>query len=149
MVQVTLTASEFEKIHNVLCNLQYHQDNKVVEQVEAIREALRGAYQQEREVTDRRYDHYAQVKKEAGLTSIWSISEVEDLNDTHPYVGVTSVTYKDHWGDKTIVMPVFNLNWMSLYLAADACIKESGDDHHVFIEAFKQQGNTLLLVTGS
>jgi hypothetical protein len=149
MNPVTLTANEFKTIHNALCDLQWYGDNKVVEQVEAIREALQGAYKQEREIMDRRYDHYSQVKKDAGLTSIWSISEVEDLNDTHPYEGVKYVSYKDHWGNGVVTQSINGSTWAALYVAANACIRDSGDEHHVYIEGFKQQGNTLVLITGS
>ena len=35
--------------------------------------------------TDEKYDHYDSVRNELGLTSIWSIFEVENLSERHPY----------------------------------------------------------------
>jgi hypothetical protein len=42
--------------------------------------------------------------------------------------------------------------WASLYIAADTLIRESGDNHHIFIEAFKQSSispEILFVTTGS
>ena len=149
MVPVSLTASEFQAINNVLCKLQWHKDSKVVEQVEAIREALKGAYKQERDEYDRRSDHYNSVKKEFCLTTVWSVTEVDNLFVPHSYEGVKYVSYKDHWGNGVVTKAINGNTWAALYIAADACIRDSGDDHHVFIEDFRKSGDTLLLTTGS
>jgi hypothetical protein len=42
--------------------------------------------------------------------------------------------------------------WAALWVAANACIRDSGDDHHIFIEDFRpdpEDARTLLLSTGS
>ena len=146
---VTVKASDFSKIHNALWHIQYNNGN-VTEQIEVIRAALQDAYAQEDKASRIKSDHYGQVKKELGLDAIWSIYEVNNLSDTHTYQGVTTVTYKNHWGERgDVVVPVNGLTWAALYVAANAAIRESGDEHHVFIEGFQQVDDTLILVTGS
>lgn len=145
---VTLKAEEFKTIHNALWAIQY--GNKDVEQqIEIIRGALKGAYDQEGAAFDRKSEHFSSVKNELGLRTIWSIYEVENLGEPHPFEGIATVTYKDHWGKNPVVKPVNGLTYAALYVAADAAIRDSGDEHHVFIEQFKQVGDTLLLTTGS
>lgn len=145
---VMLTAEEFKTIHNTLWAMQYQgMDGKTG--AEKIREALAGAYAQESKAFSRKSDHYGEVRKELGLDAIWSIHEVENLSDRHPFEGVTTVTYKNHWGVNPVVVPVNGSTWAALYVAGNAAIRDSGDDHHVFIEQFKKVGDTLVMTTGS
>jgi hypothetical protein len=149
MVPVTLTAKEFEAIHNVLWYLGQIDKPEVQSLVEELRGALAGAYKQEEAVRDRRYDHYSQVKKDLGLDTIWSVTEVDNLSDNHPYEGAKYVSYKDHWGNGVVTQAINGNTWAALYVAANACIRDSGDEHHVYIEDFRKSGDTLLLTTGS
>ena len=146
---VTLKADDFSKIHNALWELQYNKGN-VTEQVEVIREALKDCYRQDMQAYQRLTDHYDQVKKDLGLCTTWSISEVKDLNQPFTYTNIRTVTHKDHWGENgDVVVPVNGNTWAALYVAANAAIRDSGDEHHTFIEGFRQVGDTLVLVTGS
>jgi hypothetical protein len=149
MVPVTLTAKEFETIHNALWYLGQIDKPEVQSLVEEIRGALKGAYEQEQAIKDRRYDHYSQVKQDLGLDAIWSVTEVDNLSEPHPYEGVKYVTYKRFWGEGIVTQAIHGNTWAALYVAANACIRDSGDDHHVFIEDFRKSGDTLLLTTGS
>jgi hypothetical protein len=149
MVPVTLTAKEFETIHNALWYLGQVDKPEVQSLVGEIRGALKGAYEQEQAIKDRRYDHYSQVKKDLGLDTIWSVTEVDNLSEPHPYEGVKYVTYKRFWGEGVVTQAIHGNTWAALYVAANACIRDSGDDHHVFIEDFRKSGDTLLLTTGS
>ena len=149
MVPVTLTAKEFETIHNALWYLGQVDKPEVQSLVEDIRGALKGAYEQEQAIKDRRYDHYSQVKTDLGLDAIWSVTEVDNLSEPHPYEGVKYVTYKRFWGEGIVTQAINGNTWAALYVAANACIRDSGDDHHVFIEDFRKSGDTLLLTTGS
>ena len=146
---VKLTGKEFQTIHNALWGLSSLNNTEVNQQVELIHQALQGAYQQERENTERRYDHYRQVKTEHGLDAIWSITEVDNLFVPHPYEGVKYVFYKGFWGEGIVTQAIHGNTWAALYVAANACIRDSGDEHHVFIEDFRKSGDTLLLTTGS
>ena len=63
---VTLKADDFKTIHNALWQLQYN-NGDLTEQVEAIREALKECYEQDREAANRLYAHYESVRKDLGL----------------------------------------------------------------------------------
>ena len=100
----------------------------------------------------RKKDHYDSVRQELGLRSFWSIYEVENLSERHPFEGADTVAYSDHWGEKTVAVPINGSTWAALYVAADACIRDSGDEHHVYIERFKPNvisPKVLFLTTGS
>jgi len=140
---VTLSAEEFTRIHNALC----FAPNKGLEAtVDAIREALAGAYRQEEQDFDRKMDYYGRFKAENKLEAIWSMYEIEEhgfLRD-HPYASDAFVCYQGGH------VPVFGSTWGDVYRAADWAIRNSGDQHHIFIEAFElRNGNELHLVTGS
>ena len=78
LTDVTLKASDFSKIHNALWQLQYN-NGDMTEQVEIIREALKDCYAQDQAASDRLYQHYESVRKDLGLTTIWSITEVDNM----------------------------------------------------------------------
>ena len=160
---VTLTADEFKKIHNALCELRSVREtldgvvrepitDKMARAIGAMEKGLQGAYAQDHADMDRKQDHYDRIKEELGLKSIWSVFEVSDLSTRHPFEGATKVVYKDHWGDKPTECRINGLTWAALWVAADACIRDSGDNHHVFIELFRVKEDdptVLFLITGS
>lgn len=162
-VSPTLTVEEFKTIHNALCDMRsvYQTLEGVVREPitdklsKAIREMETGlarAYEEDDKAFSRKSDHYSDVAEELGLKSIWSVYEVDNLSDRHPFEGADRVVYKDHWGGKPVQCSINGLTWAALYVAADACIRDSGDDHHVFIELFrpsKDDPRTLILSTGS
>lgn len=161
METVTLHAEDFKTVHNTLCELRSltermtHSMIKVEEVqriVESFEQGLKNCYEQERNIWTVKNDHYDAVKQELGLSSIWSIYEVEELAQPHPYGAVTKVIYRDHWGEQPVECAVNGLTWAALWVAADACIRDSGDEHHVFVERFRRDKNdpkTLVLTTGS
>jgi hypothetical protein len=140
---VTLTAEEFKQIHNALC---FAHTDGIQKTVETIRAALKGAYEQDNAAFDRKYDYYARFKAEHKLEAIWSMYEIGEhgfLQD-HPYSSDAFVVYQGGH------VPVFGNTWGDIYRAADWAIRNSGDQHHIFIEAFElKNGNELHLVTGS
>ena len=109
----------------------------------------------ERTEFDRKYDHYNSVQNELGLTAVSSIFEIEDLYAEHGLGDNIEIAYvkdQDHWGDKTTSMGVAGKTWASLFVAADDCIRESGDRHHIYIEQFVRSSidsNVFFLRTGS
>ena len=146
----TLTAEEFATIHNTLCAMEYQgMDAKTA--AEKIREALAGAYEQDHKAFDTKHDHYSQVKKELGLDAIWSVYEVDNLSERHPFEGATKVIYRAYGsGDQEVA--INGSTWAALYVAGNALIRDSGDNHHVFIEQFKQSSinpEILFMATGS
>jgi hypothetical protein len=102
---------------------------------------------------DIKFDHYNDVKHQSGLLSVWSIFEVENINDLSG-LEAESLVYKDHWGHDQAVsvpLPEGNIKWWDLWVAANKAIIESTDLHHIFIEDFQKSpdGKTLFLRTGS
>jgi len=159
----TLTAEEFKTVHNALCDLDsvVHRLEDVLNpelykllarSASQIRKGLAGAYEQDNKSFSAKSSHFEEVQKELGLRSIWSVYEVDNMSDRHPFEGADRVVYKDHWGGKPVSCSINGSTWAALYVAADACIRDSGDDHHVFIERFtpaKDDARTLILSTGS
>ena len=93
---------------------------------------------------------FYEIKEANGFVSMWSIYDgVNDPNELSPYEGKT-MTYLDNWGEPVeVTLPPGKLTWLQLWEAADKCIKESGDKHHVFVEGFRKNGGILELITGS
>jgi hypothetical protein len=148
---VTLSKEDFKTIHNTLWEMQYRGMSSEVG-AELIRAALQKAYEQDHAAFERKHQQFDAVRVGAKLQSIWSIYEVDDLSQPHPYVGATEVCYRDHWGDAPVHETIPGPTWADLYTAADRCIARSGDGHHVFIEAFDtvaNQPHQLRLTTGS
>ena len=102
--------------------------------------------------TDAKFGHYNVVKKELALSTEWSIYEVEDLYVEHPFANAKQVVYKNHWGKKSVSTEINGNTFAALYVAADNCIGQSQDQHHVFIEDFVPDATDptiLYLTTGS
>ena len=156
----TLTSEEFKQIHNGLCDL-----HRAISQLEdilspdvlkllrqshhQIHTALNGAHDQEDRVFERNRKHYESVQKELRLDAIWSMFEIDDLNKPHPFEGVVKVVYRDHWRKNPVSCAILGNTWAALYMAANSCIRDSGDNHHVFIENFTKEDDVLILSTGS
>jgi len=160
----TLTADEFKAVHNGMCRLAaiigemedtIHPQllQRLLKAKTEIADGLKGAYEQDDAAFERKSTHYGQVQEELGLSAVWSMYQVDNLSEPHPYAGATTVIYTDHWGDKDAVrVPITGLTWAALYVAANAAIRDSGDTHHIYIENFrisKEDATTLVLSTGS
>jgi len=160
----TITAEEFKTIHNALWQLDCITEklgsvlkpdlhSELAKISKTIRKGLKGAYEQDNAAFKRRHNHFDDVKSQMGfVNSEWSLYEVEDLNERHPFEGVTRMLYKDHWGESPVTCEITGSTWVALWVAANACIRDSGDGHHVFIENFtvsKKDPETLILSTGS
>lgn len=159
----TLTPEEFKQVHNGLCNLEntlsrleevLNQDlfMRLRKAAGEIRRGMAGAYDQDHKASDRKYNLFKSFAEENELKSTWSVYEVENFGDPHPFTNATTLNYKDHWGEKEATVAIKGNSWGDLYKAADECVKLSGDSHHAFIEAFRQSSinkNVLFLVTGS
>jgi hypothetical protein len=159
----TLTAEEFKIIHNGLCELNgvaQHLEGvinpalveRLLHGVAEIQRGLDNAYNQDNQAFETKSSHYTQVQEELKLSSIWSEYDVNNMSDRHPFEGADRVVYKNHWGKEPVSCSINGLTWSALYVAADACIRNSGDNHHVFIEQFtpdKDDPRTLILSTGS
>lgn len=159
----TLTSDEFKTIHNALCDLDSVVSRledvlkpelyvKLAKTATDIRKGLKGAYDQDNKAFDRMYKMSEEAMKKINASSVWSIYDIKDFNDLHPFSGAEMILYKDHWGGKPAGAKIQGNTWLDLYRAADLCIKESGDNHHMFIEALTPMNPdnlVLVLSTGS
>lgn len=138
-----LTAEEFRTIHNALCEIRSVYGSlagvvreeiteRLAKAIADMEKGLANAYKQDDEVFNTKNKHYVNEAIHYKLDSVWSIFEVADLYTTHPYTGATKIKFGDQYTHITDTGP----EWIDLYIAADAAIKASGDQHHIFIEAF-------------
>lgn len=147
----TLTAEEFKTIHNALCSLDSINNDKVAKLVEEMRGALANAYEQDNTAFETKFDYYSSVRNELGLTAVWSMYEVDNLSERHPFEGATKLIYRAYGAGDQIV-EINGSTWASLYVAANALIRDSGNENHIYIENFQQSSinpDILLLSTGS
>lgn len=155
METVTLRGEDFKVLHNTLWELGNIDDERVQALVERIRKvALKDAYEQEHAQFETKHDYYTEYQRGHGLRSTWSIFElpVGGFDQVDPFKGATHVEYTEHWGDEPVIEEIAGPTWGDLYRAADRCIQRSGDEHHVFIEAFRpvaEKPQILRLTTGS
>ena len=160
----TITADEFKTIHNALWDMGQtiaklegvvHPTlmTQLLKSHSEIRKGLNGAYEQDEKSFDQKSNHYEDIANQLSLReSTWSIYEVEDMSDRHPFEGADRVVYKDHWGKRPVSCSVHGMTWAALFVAANSCIRDSGDKHHRYIERFTpdaEDPRTLILSTGS
>jgi hypothetical protein len=162
-ISPTLTLEEFKKVHNGLCDLRHACDRLenvlhpemyqlLIKAKNLIRDGLNGVYEQEEREYNRKNSHYESVKKELGLSTAWSMLEVDNLYGPHTFSDADRVVYRHHWGPKPVQASIKGNTWAALWRAADECIKTSDDNHHIFIENFTVEDDdyrTLILSTGS
>lgn len=160
----TITADEFKIIHNAVCDLDGLCQRleevlkpelyiRLLKARDQIRRGLKSAYEQDNQAYERKSNHYDDIKAQLDFKfSEWSMFEVDDLNERHPYEGADRLVYRNHWGDEPVEYQIIGSTWLALWTAANACIRDSGDTHHVYIEAFRQDKDnprTLILYAGS
>jgi len=90
--------------------------------------------------------------------TIWSISDI-DLEAPHPFANAKFVRYKtsyfwrdfSHENETDIILrkAIPGPTWLDLWRVANALIIETGDLHHIYIEAFAPSDDSLNLITGS
>jgi hypothetical protein len=163
METVVLKGDDFSTVHNTLCELREIEMrlNEVLkpEMVERLHRVIKGfeagladAYAQDNAAFESKMEYYDAIRVGAKLRAIWSIYDVTDMTQDHPYEGALQVAYKEHWGGQPVFAEIQGSTWADLYRAADQCIRNSGDDHHIFIEQFRHnpdEPTQLLLSTGS
>jgi hypothetical protein len=104
------------------------------------------------EELDNKFDYFDNISDQHLFKTIWSVYEVEDINDL-AFTGTDLILrYSHHWGEETLTraLPSYP-TWLDMWKAANSLINESGDDHHIFIEDFVLDPETKLieLYTGS
>lgn len=131
-------------LHNARCYfLQFKEKYSEVFGKEVVRDFNQAmkyfleAHNPIREIEDKRsedrFEHYEAMRKYYGLSAVWSMIEYDRLDDSTDR-DVKTIKYHD------IIIPVVKrpehpwLRWTDVYEACDKAIKESGDEHHIFIE---------------
>lgn len=162
--QYTISGENFKRVHKAACDL-----NQIASRLEgilnedmskrlhnAIKELYAGlaeAHEQDHNAFDARSKHFEEVGFEEGFTTNWSMYEVTNLDEPHPWPSAERVVYDGHWGDTApnVDLKSMGNTWRDLWAAADYAINQSGDRHHVFIEGFRPTngGKDLELLTGS
>ena len=162
MSAYTITKEEFKNVTNGAWEIRHAVERldgilgddfmaKLNAGINKLELGLESVHKQDQTDFDSKFAHYDTIRKDLSLDTTWSVYEVNNLNDRHPYLGAVKLCYKDHWGTP-VEKAIVGTTWVSLYVAANACIRDSGDDHHTFIEQFtpsKEDASILLLTTGS
>jgi hypothetical protein len=154
METVTLRGEDFKIIHNTLCdlrNLVGRMEQSMIKTsefdriIEGFQMGLKDAYEQDTATFDSKMDYYGDFQRENGLAAIWSVYElpIHGFLFDHPFPSDAFVVYKDQH------CAIYGQTWADVYRAADQCIRNSGDLHHIFIENFELWGKELRLTTGS
>jgi hypothetical protein len=154
METVTLRGEDFKIIHNTLCDLRnlvsrmeqsMIKTNEFDRIIEGFQIGLRDAYEQDTSSFDLKMDYYREFQRDNGLETIWSVYElpVHGFLRDHPFPSDAFVVYKDQH------CAIYGQTWADVYRAADQCIRNSGDLHHIFIENFELWGKEVRLTTGS
>jgi len=157
MADIVITQQQFKRIHNALYYLDISRDQlegmlhpdlvrQITGSLTELRAALAECYQQDEIEFDRQHLYYQSMQTINGLQACWSIYEVKDLHQPHPYTQAKTVAYQGH------SRPILDSNWLALWQAADGLIIDSGDHHHCFIEGFEPDPSdptNLNLSTGS
>lgn len=159
---VIVTAKEFTRLHNAICSLDAlvneldgaigaDLQKRLTSTRDELRNSLKSAYKQDNDTFDAKLEHYRTVAEEMKLNSVWSIFSVKNLNAQHSFTGASKIHYKDSWG-KPVTKDIVGSTWLSLFVAGNEAIKESGDKHHIYIEQFKpskEDPSCLIMQTGS
>lgn len=154
METVTLRGEDFKTLHNTLCdlrNLVSRMEQSMIKTaefdriIEGFQMGLKDAYDQDTATFDSKMDYYGQFQRENGLAAIWSVYElpIHGFLFDHPFPSDAFVVYKDQH------CAIYGQTWADVYRAADQCIRNSGDLHHIFIENFELWGKEVRLTTGS
>ena len=163
ITDVTIKAKDFKTVHNALCGLDsvYSRVKGVLNpelarrldrSIADIRQGLTDAYAQEDQVFNSRSQHYDEVARSLDIRfSEWSLFDVADLSSLHRWPEAQTLRYQP-WEGPAVVSPITGFTWAALWMAADKVIRDSGDEHHRFVEGFRareEDPTTLILSTGS
>lgn len=154
MSEIKVTQEGLKK----LMNLQYkfhsleakmeHMSPQVKAELAELSGAVHDLFKAHREEEDKAYSLKSalldKIQEEHGFQSVWSMSEVTDMNAVFGYV--EAVEYE---GNTEVVGT--EVTWLQLWAIADRLIKQSGDFHHIFVENFHKKNGDIVhkLVTGS
>lgn len=140
-----------QRVHGVI-----HPDihDKLTQLYAMAEKELAPIMQAEKNSWDDNHNSLKALQKKHQLRSIWSVTKVaaSDMNKKTPLL--SKITYQS-WGPTqthTFNEPT-EITWLELWKIADKLIRDSGDEHHIFIESLYRStctGSTeYYLSTGS
>lgn len=103
--------------------------------------------------TDEKWRAFEDYREMHKLQAVWSIYTIDNL-DVMSGITADELVYGNHWGTGGAVripLKAGEKTWGELYHAADQAIRQSGDQHHIYIEQLQVQDNATFveLMTGS
>lgn len=106
---------------------------------------------------ENKWETLAKIQEENKLETVWSTdiprNDKGEIDFRIPYQipNVQRMIYGTNsgWGNHNYVSLPESPTYLDVYKAANKVIEKSGDTHHIFIEGFHVEGNTLTVITGS
>lgn len=151
MNDIVINRNQQRDLHNARCYFQSFADKyadilgkRVITDFYHAFECFKQAHdpirEEENQRMDRRYKHYEAMRSYFSYHSVWSIYEVERLDNSLPsnYLDITHVKYYNQLVKVEKREGAVGLDWLALWAAAEKAILLSNDTHHIFIEGFSQ-----------
>lgn len=130
---------------------------KFVSQIENTSSVINVAFKKYREkeedLFDNKMDGFRKIQEKNKLSSVWSEYDISPKDMKKPFSDkpVESLSYES-WGPTQTIKHGKIATWFDMWKLADQIMRQSGDTHHIFIEAFvedKKKPGHFKLVTGS
>ena len=156
----SITSDQISKLHNAywLLNTEIEELDSLLrsDKITTLRKAasmIKEAYiplmEEKDKEWDRRNSYYDDIKQANKFKSVWSIYEVFSFQANSGIEGTLLKYGKVNIPMKKDAMTMC-ITWMDMWKFAEQAIRESGDDHHMFIERFYDRGDGVIeLITGS
>ena len=157
---LTLTPQEFTTIYNLQCQLHSIAQRlehvihpsvhaELVDVRNKILTIIEPTLEKEDEDFDKNLEEFTKIQQENNLFANWSYYEISpsDINKKHSFKNIKSISYEG------ITIPFNKTNkpktWLDLWKVSDQIMRQSGDTHHCFLEAWRFQDGNLDVITGS
>ena len=156
----SITSDQISKLHNAywLLNTEVEELDSLLrsDKITTLRKAasmLKEAYaplmEEKDNEWDRRNSYYDDIKQANKFKSVWSIYEVFSFQASSGF-GNGILKYENVKVPMREDTSLGCITWMDMWKFAEQAIRESGDDHHMFIEKFYDRGDGVIeLITGS
>jgi hypothetical protein len=156
----SITSDQISKLHNAYWLLSNEiaelEDVFSTSKITSLRKGLsilKDAYsplsEEKDKEWDRRNSYYDDIKQANKFKSVWSIYEVVSFQASSGF-GNGILKYDNVKVSMREDTNLGCITWMDMWKFAEQAIRESGDDHHMFIERFYDRGDGVIeLITGS
>ena len=137
-------SSKISRLRNNLSNMSDEIKKDSEDIFSAVIELFKPHWEAESTSYNLKMNGFYEIQDKHHFISIWSISEVDDINDIFGYV--EAVEYLGH----TEIIGK-EVTFFELWSTAERLINQSGNFDHIFIESFVKDDNDIVhrLVTGS